>query len=80
MQKNEIKELFIIIFLGLINIIISFSITDILGISNIIVIRTYSMIMGNMTWECIIFLLLYIFEGLSYEIYQCNKEGNFDNI
>lgn len=80
MQKNEIKEIIIIIFLGLINLIISFSITNALGISNIIVIRTYSAIVGNMTWECIIFLLLYLFEGLFNEIYKCNKKGKFNCI
>ena len=80
MQKSEIKEIIMIIFLGLINIIISFSITNALGLSNIIVIRTYSALVGNMTWECIIFLLLYLFEGVLSEIYQCNKEGNLDNI
>lgn len=67
MTKTEIKELIAIIFIGLINILISFTITALLGISNTVVIKTFSVMYGDITWEVIIFMSLSIILASIYE-------------
>lgn len=69
MSKSEIKELIAIIIFSIINTFIAFSITNLLGISNIIVFRTFSAIYGDITWEVIIFMGLSLIEAI---IYECN--------
>lgn len=47
-----------------------FLITNLFGISNTVVFRTYSAISGEITWEVIIFFALSLIEAIIYEIYK----------
>ena len=67
MSKSEIKELAIFIILSIINIIISFAITNFLGITNTVVFKTLSLIYGDITWEVIIFMGLSLIAGFIIE-------------
>ena len=67
---SKVKETFAIIIFATINTIIAFFITNLLGISNIVVLRTYTAISGDMTWEVIIFLALSLIECTIYELYK----------
>lgn len=70
MTIYEFKDLVKMIFIFGINIIISFSITNLLGISNIVVFKTVSAMYGDITWEVIIFLGLLAIEVLIYILYR----------
>jgi len=70
---SKVKEIFVVIIVAIINIIIAFSITNLLGISNIVLFRTYTAMSGDITWEVIIFLTLSLIEAIIYEIYKKNR-------
>lgn len=76
MNKKSFKELFSILFFSILNIIIAFTITKILGISNIILLKTYMLTFGNVTFEVIIFLFLSLIEIILYELYKYLKNKN----
>ena len=61
---SKIKEIFVVIIVAIINIIIAFSLTNLLGISNIVLFRTYTAMSGDITWEVIIFLTLSLIESI----------------
>ena len=67
MKKVNFKELFGIIIFCLINTVIAFYITNLLGISNTVVIKSYSAIYGDMSWEVILFLAMGLIEATVYE-------------
>ena len=67
---SKVREIFAIIIFGIINTIIAFSITSLLGVSNIVLFRTYTATFGDMTWEVIIFLALSLVEASIYELYS----------
>ena len=67
---SKVRETFAIIIFGIINTIIAFSITSLLGVSNVVVFRTYTATFGDMTWEVIIFLALSLVEASIYELYS----------
>ena len=67
---SKVRETFVIIILGIINTIIAFSISNLLGVSNVVVFRTYTATFGDMTWEVIIFLALSLVEASIYEFYS----------
>ena len=67
---SKVKETFVVIICAIINIIIAFSITTLLGISNIVLFRTYTAMSGDITWDVIIFLTLSLIEAIIYEIYK----------
>lgn len=67
---SKVREIFVIIIFAITNIIISFLITNLFGISNTVVFRTYSAISGEITWEVIIFFSLSLIEAIIYEIYK----------
>lgn len=77
MSKLELKELIIIMILSLINIIIAFKITNLLGITNIIIIRTFSVMYGNITWEVVIFLGLLFIESIFLHNYNKNHQISY---
>lgn len=79
MNKKEIKELFAIVLFGFINVIISFSITSLLGISNIVVFHSISTLYGDITWEVIIFIGLYLIESLIYGFCSGEIKELFDS-
>ena len=70
MFKSKTKKLLITIICVLINIFISFTITNLLGISNTIVIKSYCIVYHDITWEVIIFMLLLLIEAFVYEHYN----------
>ena len=63
-MKQQSKNLITTLLLILINTIISFSITYILGIQNIVIFRTTSFILDSVTYEIIIFICLSLLESL----------------
>lgn len=67
---SKVREIFVTIILAIINIMISFFMTNLLGISNTVVFRTYSAISGDITWEVIIFFALSLIEVIIYELYK----------
>lgn len=67
MSKKEIKQLIIIIIIGFINIEIAFSITSLCGITNTIIIKTFTVINNEITWEVIIFWILSLIEASGYK-------------
>lgn len=68
---SKIREIFVIIIFGIINIIIAFAISSFLGISNTVIFRTFSTIHENITWEVIIFYIFSIVEAIIYEYLYC---------
>lgn len=77
MSKLELKELAIIIILSLINIIIAFQITNLFGITNIIIIQTFSVIYGTITGEVVIFLGLLFIESIFLDNYNKNHQLSY---
>ena len=70
---SKVKEVFLIITFAIINIFLAFTITNLLGISNIIVLKTFSAMYGDITWEVIIFFIFSIVEAI---IHECFKKRN----
>ena len=73
MIKNK-KEFIAILIFYLINIIIAFYITNMLGIVNVVVLKTMSILYGEITWEVIIVMSLSLIESIIYEIKHNKKE------
>lgn len=67
MSKLEIKELSFMIVFCIINSIIAFVITGALGITNTIIIKSFSTIYGDITWEVVIFMGLLLIESIIYD-------------
>ena len=67
-MKQQSKNLITTLLLVLINTIISFFITYILGIQNIIIFRTTFFLFDSITYEILIFLGLTFIEGCICEI------------
>lgn len=66
MSKIESKEVTGVVIFGIINTLVAFAITNFLGIYNTIILRTFSAIYGDITWEAIIFMGLSLLEALIY--------------
>ena len=73
MTKNK-KEFIAILIFYLINIIIAFYITNMLGIVNVVVLKSMSILYGEITWEVIIVMSLSLIESIIYEIKHNKKE------
>lgn len=73
-MKRNAKEFILILTCYIINIIIAFYITNILGIVNVVVLRSFSVLYGDITWEVIIVMFLSLIEGIIYELKQNEKE------
>lgn len=69
---NNIKELLFIFIVSIINICIAFIVTNLLGIANIAIFKSYLFSIGDITWEFLIFATLLIIETYFYE-YHINK-------
>ena len=65
-MKQQSKNLITILIL--INTIISFSLTYILGIQNIVIFRTTSFLFDSITYEILIFLVITFVEGCIIEL------------
>jgi len=70
MHKKNLKELIGIILFAILNILISFYITNIFGISNIVIYKSLSFTLGDITYESIIFIVLSFIEALVYELFK----------
>ena len=66
-SKNKMKEILGVIIFAIINILVAYLITIKLGIVNTVVIRTFSALYSEITWEVIIFLGLSLIEAYIYE-------------
>ena len=73
MIKNK-KEFIAILIFYLINIIIAFYITNMLGIVNVVVLKSMRILYGEITWEVIIVMSLSLIESIIYEIKHNKKE------
>ena len=71
MSKSELNEIIGVVIFGAINTFIAFAITNFLGISNTIILRTFSAIYGDITWEVVIFMGLSLIEACIYEYNNC---------
>lgn len=67
MSKSEIKELSFMVVFCIINSIIAFVITGALSITNTIIIKSFSTIYGDITWEVVIFMGLLLIESIIYD-------------
>ncbi len=79
MSKGEIKQTIVILLFGVINTVISFSITSFFGFSNVIIFHSFSVIYGDITWEVIIFLGLSLIETLIYGLFSGELVELLDN-
>lgn len=64
------KETVLFVALMIINMIISILITNLLGIYNTIIIKTFSLMYGDITWEVIFFFVLSLIEVSVYYLYK----------
>lgn len=67
---KKIKDIIILLILGLTNMYLSFVIPTSLGISNIIIARTLTVTTGDITYETLIFFALAFIEIGIYEFYE----------
>ena len=67
MSKSELKELIGVVIFTAINIYIAFAITNFLGISNTIILKSFSAIYSDITWEVVIFMGLSFIQAAIYE-------------
>lgn len=73
MSKSEVKELIIMLIFSILNAIIAFAITGLFGITNTVIIKSFSLIYGDITWEVIIFMSLMFIEALIYDGFYSDK-------
>ena len=76
MSKREIKEIIGFIIFSIVNIVIACIVTSSLGIYNTVVLKTFSVVYGNITWELIIVIGLTIIEALFYKCTSTFIERN----
>lgn len=70
MSNTEIKQLLSIIFFITINLVISFSITYFLGITNTVIYRSVTTMISEVTCEIVIFMILALIESIIFEVSQ----------
>lgn len=70
MSNSKIKQLLFIILFVTINLVISFSITYSLGITNTIIYRSVTSMISEITYEMVIFMLLALIESSIYKMLQ----------
>lgn len=73
MSKKDIKEIIGVIICGILNTIIAVYITTALGIYNTIILRTFSVLYGDVTWEVVIFMGLSLIEVCIYQFNNCQS-------
>ncbi len=70
MSNVKIKQfLFIILFIA-INLLVSFFMTNSLGIFNTVIYRSFTSMISEITYEMVIFMLLSLIESSIYEVAQ----------
>lgn len=70
MSNTKIKQLLFIVLFVTINLVISFSITYSLGITNTVIYRSVTSMISEVTYEMVIFMLLALIESSIYEMAQ----------
>ncbi len=70
MSNTKIKQLLFIILFVTINLVISFSITYSLGITNTVIYRSVTSMISEVTYEMVIFMLLALIESSICEVLQ----------
>ncbi len=68
MSNTEIKQFLFIILFVTINLVISFSITYSLGITNTVIYRSVTSMISEVTYEMLIFISLALIESSIYEV------------
>lgn len=76
MSNTKIKQLLFIILFVTINLVISFSITYSLGITNTVIYRSVISMISEVTWEMVIFMLLALIESSIFEVSQIKFQNN----
>ena len=77
MEKLNVKELIGAIIFAVINGALSVVLTGLLGVYNITLVESATLINGTITYEVIIFFILSFIEALIYEKYQ--KKNKYSN-
>ena len=75
MSKSEIRDLSFMIIFFITNTIIAFTITGLLGVTNTIIIKSFSAIYGDITWEVVIFMVLMLIESIIFDGFYSNSLG-----
>lgn len=70
MSNVEIKQLLFIVLFIIINLVVSFSITNLLGIFNTVIYRSVISMISDITYEMVIFMGLVFIESGIYEMVQ----------
>lgn len=68
MSNTKIKQFLFIVLFVTINLVISFSITNSLGIFNTIIYCSLISMISEVTWEMVIFMSLALIESGIYEV------------
>lgn len=76
MSNTKIKQLLFIILFVTINLVISFSITYSLGITNTVIYRSVISMISEVTLEMVIFMLLALIESSIFEVSQIKFQNN----
>lgn len=79
MSRSEKKELLVMLLCCILNTIISFAITGLCGVTNTIILKSYSSVYGDITWEVIIFMGLMFIEALLYD-YFFSGDSSLSNL
>lgn len=72
-MDNTKKQILIFIIFFIIDILIAYTITGLLGIQNIIIVQTFSS-MGDMTYEILICLLLLLIQSSIFDYIEQKKK------
>lgn len=70
MSNTKIKQFLFIVLFVIINLVISFSITHSLGITNTVIYRSITSMISEVTYEMVIFMFLALIESSIYEVSQ----------
>lgn len=75
MSNTKIKQLLFIVLFVTINLVISFSITYSLGITNTVIYRSVTSMISEVTYEMVIFMLLALIESSIFEVSQIKLQN-----
>lgn len=75
MSNVEIKQLLFIVLFIIINLVVSFSITNLLGIFNTVIYRSVISMISEITYEMLIFMGLALIESGICEVLQLKSQN-----
>lgn len=70
----RIKNSIFIFTFAITNIFISFSISSLLNIKNVILFKSYFLTIGDITFELLFFIILSLLEAFVYEYFKFNNK------